>query len=62
MTAEPFALQLYRRFLGGETIAVLALDLSIPAERVETRIRAAARYCKTHPEAFPHNFSNAATA
>jgi hypothetical protein len=45
MSSEPFALQLYRRFLDGESIAAIALDLGIPADRVEVRIRAAARYC-----------------
>ena len=44
MNPEPFALQLYRRFLNGDTIAALALELGIPAERVEIRIRVAARY------------------
>ena len=44
MKLEPFAIQLYRRFLDGETIARLALDLGIPEDRVETRIRAAALF------------------
>jgi hypothetical protein len=47
MSWEPFALQLYRRFLDGDTIAELALELGIPAERIEIRIRAAARYWQT---------------
>lgn len=50
MSAEPFALQLYRRFLNGESMTALALDLGIPLERVELRIRAAARYRETHPD------------
>ena len=41
---EPLAIQIYRRFLEGESIATLALDLGIPEERVEVRIRAAARF------------------
>jgi hypothetical protein len=44
MGPEPFAIQIYRRFLGGETIAALALDLGIPEDRIETRIRAAALF------------------
>jgi hypothetical protein len=49
MRSEPFAIQLYRRFLNGETIANLSLELGIPSERVEMRIRAAAVYCGAHP-------------
>ncbi|MGA2328344.1 MAG: hypothetical protein ABSH05_18865 [Bryobacteraceae bacterium] len=41
---EPFAVEIYRRFLRGETIRQLAARLDIPADRVETRIRVAARY------------------
>jgi hypothetical protein len=48
MNPEPFAIQIYRRFLNGETIAALSLDLGIPTERVETRIRAAALYRESH--------------
>ncbi len=44
MKSEPFALQIYRRFLDGETISALATELGIPPERVELRIRAAAIY------------------
>jgi DNA-directed RNA polymerase specialized sigma24 family protein len=41
---EPFAVELYRRFLNGETVQQLAASLGIPADRVEIRIRAASRY------------------
>lgn len=47
MKLEPFALQIYRRFLEGQTIAALSLELGIPADRIEVRIRAAARYAQT---------------
>jgi hypothetical protein len=46
MRPEPFAIQIYRRFLNGETIAAIALELGIPADRIEVRIRAAARFCQ----------------
>lgn len=54
MNSEPFALQLYRRFLNGESIAALELDLGIPAERIEMRIRAAALFRESHPAASRH--------
>jgi hypothetical protein len=44
MQSEPFALNLYRRFLEGETVQQLAAGLSIPEERVAQRIRAAASF------------------
>ncbi len=44
MKPEPFAIQLFRRFLAGETISSLSEDLGIPPERIETRIRAAAAF------------------
>lgn len=49
MRLEPFALQIYRRFLAGETISGLSTDLGIPPDRIETRIRAAAIYRESHP-------------
>ncbi len=45
--SEPFAIELYRRFLDGESIPDLARSLGIPADRVATRIRAAASYLKS---------------
>lgn len=48
MRSEPFAIQIYRRFLGGESIAGLARELGIPHDRIEIRIRAAAIYRETH--------------
>jgi len=50
MRSEPFAIQVFRRFLRGETIAALAQELGIPPLRIEARIRAAAVYQSTHPE------------
>jgi hypothetical protein len=44
MTWEPFAIQICRRFLAGETMAHLQEDLGIPAERIEMRIRAAVNF------------------
>ncbi len=41
---EPFALEVYRRFLAGESIRVLAESLHIPEDRIEQRLRAAAVY------------------
>lgn len=52
MGPEPFALQIYWRFLQGESIERLASDLGIPADRIETRIRAAAVYRESHPRSF----------
>jgi hypothetical protein len=52
MRSEPFAIQIYRRFLDGETIAGLALELGIPVDRVEIRIRAAALFSESHPGEF----------
>jgi hypothetical protein len=43
---EPFALSLYRRYTAGETVEQLAVELGIPDERIERRIRAAARYAE----------------
>ncbi|MFB3826673.1 MAG: hypothetical protein ACE15B_07880 [Bryobacteraceae bacterium] len=48
MRSEPFAIQLFRRFLQGETIAQLSQELGIPADRIEVRIRAAANYWAAH--------------
>jgi hypothetical protein len=52
---EPFAVQIYREFLGGKTIAELSGELSIPAERIERRLRAAAAYLGVAaPEEWPN--------
>jgi hypothetical protein len=40
----PFAVQIYRRYLSGETIEELSRELGIPRERIEDRIRAAEAY------------------
>jgi DNA-directed RNA polymerase specialized sigma24 family protein len=37
----PFALEIYRRYLNGETIEKLSAELGISVERIEFRIRAA---------------------
>jgi hypothetical protein len=41
---EPFAVEIYRRYLNGETVEALSADLEIPAERIVERLRAAAAY------------------
>jgi hypothetical protein len=41
---QPFALELYGRFLSGESVEQLSSELAIPAERIERRIRAAVAY------------------
>ncbi len=41
---EPFAVQVYRRHLKGESVEQLSLDLGIPPERIQARLRAAALY------------------
>ncbi len=41
---EPFAFELYRRYLEGESVEELSRALNIPRERVRMRIRAAAEY------------------
>ncbi|HUJ22332.1 MAG TPA: hypothetical protein VLX58_12450 [Bryobacteraceae bacterium] len=43
---KPFAVLVYERFLNGESIQELSDDLSIPADRIEQRLRAAAVYLK----------------
>ncbi len=58
MRSESFAIQLYRRFLRGETIAHLSQELGIPADRIEVRIRAAANYWAAHTP--PYSNCNAA--
>ncbi len=40
----PFALEVYRRYLNGETIEELSRKLEIPVERIEYRILAAEAY------------------
>jgi len=40
----PFAVEVYRRFLRGETVQELSRELGIPEERIEDRIRAAEAY------------------
>lgn len=45
---KPFAIQLYERFMSGETIEQLAAALEIPVERIAARIRAAERYVWQH--------------
>ena len=41
---EPFAVEVYRRYLNGETVEQLAAHLEIPTERIEMRIQAAAKF------------------
>ena len=50
---EAFAFQVYRRFLNGETVSDLSRDYGIAEDRLEQRIRAAARYWeqrREHPD------------
>ena len=42
--SEQLALQLYRRMVAGETQQQIAEDLGIPLERIQLRLRAAARH------------------
>lgn len=44
MKSEPLALILYRRFLDGESVQQMAIGLSIPEDRIDQRIRAAALF------------------
>ena len=39
---EPFALELHRRFTNGESAEQLSVELGIPLERIEIRLRAVA--------------------
>ena len=48
---QPFAVEIYWRFMQGETVEQLAEKLGIPAERIEQRIRAAAAYVERHKQA-----------
>lgn len=45
--ATPFALELYRRHLRGDTVENLSLELGIPKERIQLRIRAAAAHIES---------------
>jgi DNA-directed RNA polymerase specialized sigma24 family protein len=46
----PFALEIYRRYLNGETVAQLSEELGIPAKRIEQRLRAAEEYIRRRKE------------
>lgn len=41
---KPFAIQLYERFINGESVEHLAAALDIPVERVAARLLAAERH------------------
>ena len=43
-TFTPFALELYRRHMAGDTVEKLASELKIPLDRVEQRLHAAAAH------------------
>jgi len=47
---EPFALELHRRFLNGESAEQLSAELEIPVDRIELRLRAAAINLKERQE------------
>ena len=51
--SRPFAVEVFERFLKGESIRQLSEELQIPAERVEVRLRAAALYLESHPRSNP---------
>lgn len=57
---HPFAVEVYERFLKGESIRQLADELQIPADRVEQRLRAAALYlehqAKSNPIELPSHY------
>lgn len=41
---KPFAIELYQRYLEGESAEQLAHEMGIPLERIELRLQAAAIY------------------
>ena len=47
---EPFAMEIYRRYVNGATVEELSVDLGIPVERIEQRLRAAAAYSERHED------------
>jgi hypothetical protein len=47
----PFALEIYRRYLNGETVETLSAELGIPPARIEDRLRAAEAYLVRRTEA-----------
>ncbi len=50
---EAFAFEVWRRFVTGETAQQLATELGIPVNRIEQRVRAAARYRISHEGSHP---------
>jgi DNA-directed RNA polymerase specialized sigma24 family protein len=50
---HPFAVEVFERFLKGESIRQLADELQIPADRVELRLRAAALYMERRAKSGP---------
>ncbi len=46
---EPFAVQIYRCHLKGETVEQLAARYGIPPDRIERRLRAAADFLARRP-------------
>lgn len=51
IATEPLAIELYRRYIGGETKADISADLGIPNDRVQVRLDAAARFLREHERA-----------
>ncbi len=41
---EPFAVQLYRRYLSGESVEELSAELGIPEDRIVRRLEVAEAY------------------
>ncbi len=61
-TLEPFAMELYRRFLNGETVQQLSAELAIPPERISRRLEAAAAYRDRKEKTAPfHGFASGLT-
>ncbi len=54
---EPFALQLYWLVKGGISPERLARDLGLPLDRIEQRLRAAARYLELRADIAPKTAS-----
>ena len=48
IATEPLAIELYRRYVGGESKADISDDLGIPNDRVQVRLDAAARFLRWH--------------
>jgi len=52
--SHPFAVEVFERFLKGESIRQLSDELEIPPDRVELRLRAAAQYLEHQARSSPN--------